>query len=220
MVMDENQLITIVVDHRERGSGILQSLVDNGVTAKEETLKSGDYLINNEVLLERKTKDDFSQSLIQNRLFVQCANMKRTIYRPVFLIEGNPYTTSHKVSREAIKGALLSVSVTWHIPIIYSSGCEETVQLLIQVAMQNLKGKVNYPRSGYKPKTLSKQYLYFIQGIPSVGPQMAQRLIEYFATLPRLVSATVDELQNVPGIGKQKALQIEEFLNGPRFNSK
>ena len=209
----EDQSIFIVTDYRENASGIPQRLIDNGVVVNMKVLKSGDYLINDQVLVERKTKDDFSLSLIQNRLFAQCAQMRKTSYHPLFLIEGNPYKTIHKMDRQAIKGALLSVSVAWHIPIIYSSGPDESAQMLIMVARQNLKENVLLPIKRYKPKVLKKQNLYFLQGLPTVGPQMAQNLLRYFGTVDCVLSASNDELQKVSGIGKDRAVRIKMFLS-------
>jgi len=217
--MNESQLIHIVVDHRERSSGILKGLAGKNVIVTVKTLKSGDYLINNLILVERKTKDDFALSLIQQRLFNQCANMMKTIYRPLFIIEGNPYKTIHEVNRESIKGALLSIAVAWHIPVVYSSGLQETVNLLIQIAVHNLQAKVNHIRPGYKPKTIVKQNLYFLQGIPSVGPQLAHKLLLFFGSIQRVLSATSDELQNVSGVGKERALKIRAFLSDSQLKT-
>ncbi|MBI9060357.1 MAG: hypothetical protein JEZ14_00070 [Marinilabiliaceae bacterium] len=212
--MNENKIVTIIADHRERSSGIPQGLVESGVFTEVKTLISGDYLINNLIIVERKTKDDFSLSLIQQRLFKQCANMMKTIYRPLFIIEGNPYKTIHDVNRDSIKGALLSIAVTWNIPVVYSSGSSDTVNLLIQIAVHDLRSKVNYIRPGYKPKTFVKQNLYFLQGIPSVGPQLAHKLLHSFGSVHRVLSATSDELQNISGVGKARALKIRAFLSG------
>jgi len=212
--MNEKQLIHIAVDHRERRSGILERLAEKNANVTIKTMKSGDYLINNLTLVERKTKDDFALSLIQQRLFNQCAKIVKTIYQPLLIIEGNPYKTIHEVNRESIRGALLSIAVAWHIPVIYSSGLQETANLLIQIATHNIQVKVNHIRPGYKPKTIVKQNLYFLQGIPSVGPQLAHKLLLSFGSVQGVLSATADELQNVSGVGKQRALKIRSFLSG------
>jgi Fanconi anemia group M protein len=93
--------IKISADYREGQSGIPDLLIEKGVDISIDELPAGDYLINENILVERKTKDDFVLSLINNRLF----------------IEGNPYKTTYNISYQAVKGALLSISLIWQIPV-------------------------------------------------------------------------------------------------------
>ena len=159
----QNKNIKIIADHRENPSGIPQILLESGIELTINTLKTGDYLINNQIIIERKTKEDFILSLMQNRLFKQCANIKKTNYHQILLIEGNPYKTKHDISRNAIKGALLSISLAWQIPIIFSSNKIDTAQMLIMAAKQNLQENYIFQRTGYKPKTNRKKQLYFLE---------------------------------------------------------
>ena len=207
---DEN--IEIIADYRENVSGIPQKLLELGIKTTVQVLTKGDYLINNQILVERKTKEDFVLSLMQNRLFKQCANLKKANNYPLLLIEGNPYKTKHDISREAIRGTLLSVSLSWQIPIVYSLNTNETAQMLIHAAKQNLQEKFMFQRTGYKPKTMIKKQLYFLQGLPSVGGKIAIELLKQFGTIEKIISATEKELQNVGGIGKGKATKIRNFI--------
>ena len=193
--IDKN--ITIIADFRENASGIPQILLELGINIKVKVLKRGDYILNNEIIVERKTKEDFVLSLMQNRLFKQCANMKKANLHQFLLIEGNPYKTKHDISRKAIRGALLSISVSWQIPIVYSSNINETAQILILAARQNLQEKFMFQRTGYKPKTTIKRQLYFLQGLPSVGPKIAHELLKEFGTIEKIISAPEKALQNV-----------------------
>lgn len=51
-------------------------------------LATGDFLIDNEVLIERKSVDNFAASLIDGRLFRQVARLAHSGYRSLLLIEG------------------------------------------------------------------------------------------------------------------------------------
>ncbi|WP_430812428.1 MULTISPECIES: ERCC4 domain-containing protein [unclassified Carboxylicivirga] len=70
---------------------------------KLQTLSKGDYLIGEHLLIQRKTKDDFTLSIIKNRLFAQCRKIKNSEYNCLLLIEGNPYQSTHNISRKAVK---------------------------------------------------------------------------------------------------------------------
>ena len=204
--------ITIQADYRENPSRIPQLLSELGAEVEVKTLKQGDYIINEQIIVERKTKNDFVLSLMQNRLFSQCARLKKSIYHPTLLIEGNPYTCDYDISRQAIKGALLSVSISWQVPVIFSSGPADSAQSLMMAAGQNLKEHLMLFRTATKPKTVARQQLYFLKGLPLVGAKTAQALIAHFGSIEKIMQAGEDELQRVEGIGKDKARRIREFI--------
>ncbi|MCF8374601.1 MAG: hypothetical protein K9H64_23485 [Bacteroidales bacterium] len=211
--MDANyNKITIQADYREMPSQIPQLLSELGAQVEVKTLKRGDYILNEQIIVERKSKSDFVQSLVQNRLFAQCAMLKKTNYHPTLLIEGNPYTSGHDISRQAVKGALLSVSLSWQIPIIFSSDAPDSAQTLIMAAEQNLRDHLILFRTATKPKTRSKQQIYFLKGLPLVGAKTAQALINHFGSIERIMLADEVELQEVEGIGKDKAAKIRRFI--------
>jgi len=204
--------IRIVADYREKASGIPVLLKNRGVDVELSTLVSGDYYINGKITVERKTKEDFVQSLLANRLFVQCQKMKRYNEYPLLIIEGNPYTTQHKINIQAIKGAILSVSVAWQIPVLMTDHKEETADVLIMAGQQTALAKVAVVRSGYKPKRISSRKLWFIQGLPAIGSVLALRLLERYKSIERIINLTQDELLQIEGIGKRKAIQIFDFI--------
>ena len=99
-------LISIQADHRENPSGIPELLAGNaGVSLIVSALPAGDYIINGTIGIERKSAEDFVQSIIANRLFDQIARLKRSAPRPLLIVEGNPYMTAHKIQDCAIRGA-------------------------------------------------------------------------------------------------------------------
>lgn len=60
-------LISIQADHRENPSGIPELLAENtGVSLLISCLPAGDYIINSVIGVERKSSEDFVQSIIIN----------------------------------------------------------------------------------------------------------------------------------------------------------
>ncbi len=112
--------ILIIADDREQASGIPQLLVEKGINIHLSRLETGDYIINNQIIIERKSAADFIQSLLSGRLFSQCSRLVRMGMQPLILLEGNLFETDHQIDRKALKGALLSVSASWRIPVIHS----------------------------------------------------------------------------------------------------
>jgi len=211
--------IDILVDYREANSEIPGLLELHGAQIKLCHLKTGDYIINGELILERKTKNDFAMSIIQGRLFKQCANMQKCNYRPLLLIEGNPYNTRHDINKQAIKGVLVSMAACWHIPVVFSSNPLDTAKTIIMTGQQLLKEKQFYTYRNPKPKAPHKQALFFLQGIPNIGPSIANDLLKKFGNLENVILATEDELLQVKGLGKGKVLKMRKFL-GQDFKQK
>jgi Fanconi anemia group M protein len=204
----------ITCDFRENNSGIPKLLADNKVNISFSSLTAGDYIINDQIIVERKTAEDFIQSIMDNRLFEQCSKLKKDSRRVLILMEGNPYKTEHKIEMRAVKGAILSILTAWQIPVIYSQNIETSIELLLMLGTQSLKESV-YLRTykGYKAKKIKSQRLKFLQGIPSTGPAIAGRLIENFGNIKSIVNASVDELRKIKGIGKKKAKRIVDFFS-------
>ena len=104
--------------------------------------------------------------------------------------------------------------VTWQIPVMYSRSKEDTAKILLDLEKQS-KFKSEYVRlrKGIKPKRMKNQSLYFLQGLPAVGPQLAGRLILHFGNIKTVMNSDVDDLRKVEGIGKTKAEKIVKFIS-------
>ena len=209
--------ITIRADNREKSSGIPKLLVDNNIDIQMAQLSIGDYLINDDIVIERKTKEDFVQSLIDGRLFTQCAGLRKTAMIPLMIVEGNPYKTHHDIKPEAIKGALLSISLSWQIPVIRSTGKEDTARLMIMAAKQGIHYPLFVRKKGKKPKKEQNQQHYFIQNLPGVGPVLAHKLLAHFNSIEQIILADIKNLAEVDGIGKIKADKLFKFFKAKRF---
>ena len=79
----------IVVDERERKSGIPDLLRQAGATIDFAQLNVGDYIVSPETAVERKTIQDLLNSIFDGRLFVQCSQLNEYYVKPVLIVEGN-----------------------------------------------------------------------------------------------------------------------------------
>ena len=75
----------IVVDKRERNSGIPELLKQSGVFVDFATLKVGDYIVFNNVVIERKTVPDLLSSFYDGRLFIQCSQLVKHFSSPLLI---------------------------------------------------------------------------------------------------------------------------------------
>jgi ERCC4-type nuclease len=207
-----NLHIRIVADDRERKSVVIESLLETkNVEVDIRRLSIGDYQIGERVIIERKTLKDFAISIIDGRLFKQMIYLANSKSQGALILEG---TTGDLVetgiSNEAMQGALITVSLTLGIPVLRSKTPAETAKLMVFIARQ-IKSITNggVQRHGYQPKGLRCRQRYILQGLPKVGRERADRLLDRFGSVAAVVAAGIDDLQTVDGIGKKIAETIK-----------
>ncbi len=205
----------IWVDYRERNSGVIRELKKNHLEHEIRSLAIGDYVVDNQIFIERKASQDFVNSLHSGRLFKQVAMLKKFGRKQLLIVEGPPLTSIRGLKPEMIRGALVSLAVAWQLPVLYSRGPGETVLLLKRIHEQFCKRPAPPPVSlfkGRKPagkETFKRQVL---EALPSVGPKMARELLREFGTLDKIFGASEDELLLVKGIGRGKVKKIKDIL--------
>jgi len=183
----------------------------------ESRLPLGDYWLGSGIIVERKTLDDFALSIIDGRLFRQIQRIKQRAETAVLILEGNPaQPLSVDMHPHAFKGGLLSVALDWEMPVVFSETAEDTALMLwlMQEKHGPLAKSVSI-RPGRKPKRLNARQLYVLQGLPSVGPTVAGRLLAHFGTIERVINASVDQLIEVAGVGNKTADKIREVVSAP-----
>ena len=58
-----------------------------------------------------------------------------------------------------------------------------------------------------------KRPVFLIEGLPGVGVKRARQLLAHFGNVRAVIQASIEELQEVDGIGKQIAQTIYEILS-------
>ncbi len=208
--------IVVYVDNRELRSGVPKHLKELGAEIDVRTLDVADYVVSEEVGIERKSANDFIQSIIDGRLFDQVERLKRAYEKPVIIIEGELYGIRN-VHPNAIRGAIAAVTLDWGVPILFSSGTEETAQFIYLMAKreQEERKKEVRLRSEKKALTLAERQRLIVEGLPNVSATLAKRLLKHFGNVERVFTATEEELQEVEGIGPKKAREIRRVITAP-----
>ena len=151
--------VRITADHTERACGIPEQLASSPfVDLRFKKLPIGDYIIDERVVIERKSGTDFPRSITDNRLFRQASRLAASRYRSAVILEGPVEDALAGVSREAIQGALISLTLIFDIPVLRSTNKAETARLLIFAAKQlgdlDRQSRPFHPR---QPKTTKGQ---------------------------------------------------------------
>ncbi len=211
----------VLADDREYKSKVpgLLGKIENTIVTKAH-LPVGDYLVNDYLLIERKTLTDLAASIKSGRLFAQMFQLAQSGKKCVLLLEGTASDLMNSgMRREAIQGALIHITLRLEIPMLRAKDAEESARIIRYTAKQleqpaYKKTKVKRYRS-VKLKSKQKKQLYLLQGLPGVGPERAHALLERFGSVENIVQASEKELQTVPGIGQYVARQIRWILEEP-----
>jgi len=211
-MLKNNLPIHIIADDRECKSDVIASLLQiEDVDVNIRRLSMGDYQIDNRLTVERKTLKDFAISIIDSRLFKQMIRLANSNSNSVLILEGTVNGAIEiGVTREAMQGALITVSLILGIPVLRSKDPSETARLMVYIARQiESIARGSLQRHGYRPKNKRKRQLFILQGLPRIGPERAGRLLDKFGSVEAAISACSSELQSVDGIGKSIADKIK-----------
>ena len=203
----------VVVDDREPSEAVLAALQRRErVRVQVERLPVGDYRVDDALLFERKTLPDLVSSIKDGRLFAQGLRLANTPppLRGALILEGTSQDLAEcRMRREAIQGALITLTLFLGLPLLRSMDPEETANLILFAARQGRTfASGALPRKGKRPRGKQRVQSRILQGLPGIGPERARRLLERFGTIEAVIAAPAEDLASVPGIGQGTAEAI------------
>ena len=207
----------IVVDSREPDT-MAALLVGMGMKVEKRTITPGDYIVAEGWAVERKTVNDFINSLFQGRLLEQLRRLKETYPKPVLLLEGNiALGLEGRRNPRSFWGALMMIELELCIPVLVTMNLRQSADALYTLAKRLQKKSESRFSLRHKPKMLSdrERQIFTVEGFPNVGDELAVRLLKKFKTVRKVSQASKIELEKVEGIGSRKASRIIQLLDMP-----
>jgi len=203
--------VKIFADNRE--NGVVISELERLCNVEKKNLPVGDYICSDRVVVERKSESDFASSIMDGRLFSQMKELC-AYEKPVLLLERNGQNIS-RIHPNAIRGALASLALDFSVPIIFSQSYIDTAGIIFQIAKRE---QVDEKRTlSIRPKagitSMENHQEFLVAGLPNVSTVLAKRLLCHFKTPKKIFSASEKEMQEIDGIGDEKAKKIVEMLN-------
>lgn len=206
--------LRIVVDERERKSGIPDLLDAVGMNMEVRTLPVGDYIVRPETAVERKSIRDLLSSIFDGRLFDQCQRLREHYQHPVIVMEGNVDEIDEIAENPMVLyGALSSVALEYRIPVIPTPSAMHTAKLLISLCFK--KDHMSGPllKKIKKHTDPRRQQLSVLASLPGVGDKLAVRMLERFGTPADALAASSSDIAKIPGMGASRAQKIRSMLD-------
>lgn len=204
--------LRIIIDERERKSGIPDLLKSIGLKTEVKVLPIGDYIVAPETVVERKSIHDLMSSIFDGRLFDQCTRLKEYFQFPVILMEGNVDDIEEIADNPLVfYGAVATVAIDFKIPIIPTPSASHTAKLLVSMCSRKDTPQGPYLKKIRKSNDLQRQQLLTLSSLPGIGEKTAVRLLEKFGSPLKALNATTSELSKA-GLGEARAKRVKKML--------
>lgn len=218
--MNINEL-RMIIDERERKSGIPDLLRAVGVKVELRNLPVGDYIVAPETVVERKTVHDLISSVFDGRLFDQCNRLKEHFEHPTILMEGSLDKIEEIVENPLVfYGAISAIVLDYKIPIIPTPSASHSAKLLISMCARQATSKGPFLKKIKKSDDLQKQQLSVLCSLPGVGEKLATRMLERFGSPSKTLNTSFTELSKIKGLGESRALKIRKMLDAESKHKK
>lgn len=207
-------MVKIYVDAREIPSGIPDALRGLGAEVETGNLETGDYVVRNDIVVERKSAIDFVQSIFDQRFLNQAAKMKLSFKTVIFLVEGDIYATRSKIKPEALDGAISYLVVIMGCTVLYYKSAGRAAGIIYRFGVHAQEG-LGYDVAFRKGKVApgKAQALFTIEGLTGAGPVTSKKLLNQFRSVFKVINASEAELKQVNGIGTTKAQRMYEGIH-------
>ena len=207
-------MANVNVDYRERD--LLQILESGNFEYTRSNLPVGDVHIsknNNHILIERKTLDDYSSSIVDGRYNDQKSRLLESGAQIVYIIEGMS-KNNHGVPLSTLYSAIYSSQVRDNIVVLRSLNIEDTVKYVEMLVHKIDMSKECQTLKVFKKSQHSNVYIEMLCCIPGVSITIANNIANTFPTIDNLINhiKDVNSITCVSKIGTKLSVKIINYL--------
>ena len=197
----------VLVDNRE-DKHVFEILDQFNIKYEKKQLPVGDYVYG-QVVVERKTIEDFVGSVYNGHLKTQIAKMIDNYKKSFVLVSGTPRGLLDDSHINPILGFVGSIVGRYNIPIIFLDNDYD----LLYCAMKIFEKHENYKplEPVVRKPSIKDVRIGQVACIPGVGKEKATRIIKKYKTIYNLIVWEKD-LETIEGIGPKIAKNIRKYL--------
>jgi len=199
----------IVCDNRETASPVVRTLSLMGVTLRLEQLEVADYVISERAGIERKSAQDFNDSIKDGRLFKELRDLSKNFERAILILEGDPFLNSN-INDNALYGAISSIILNLGVNVYKTRDPRESAMFLFQLAKKEQSKAKSQMKLRFEKAPIESSRLleYIVSGIPGVNSLRAKNLLSEFKTLQNLFNSDITDMTKIENIGKKIAQEV------------
>ena len=210
----EDEIVSVLADHREKNNRIVKELIDIGISVKTGQLVSADYLVSGRVGVELKKVPDFVASIIDGRLLEQVRDLRQNFDKAVVIIEGEEDIYAiRKVHANAIRGMLASIVLDFGVPVLYTKNPKDTAALLAVMAKREQNKERDVSVHDKKPHTTKEQQEFLVSSFPYIGLNTARLLLNNFGSVKNVVNASKEDMTMIKGVGPKTAERLTTLFD-------
>lgn len=216
----------IWVDNRENRSIVPDRLEKMGVEIRFKNLDVADYIVQGliEIPVERKQVNDYVASLTSGRLNNELYKMSYNYPYSLLIVEGfvDEVLLFRKIKRQnyfsSLVGSFIKTSQDGKggiVHLITVSTPFDTALVLkyLDKKVSSEEEMVRLPKAEKIKIPDEKRLTYIVASLPDIGEVKAEKLLEKFGNLRKLINASPNELREVEGIGKKTAEKLYKLFN-------
>jgi DNA excision repair protein ERCC-4 len=206
----------VVVDERERQSGVPDALSKLNVRVYFSRLHVADYVLSPEIAVERKALRDFVSSVYDGRLFVQASALAQAYRKPYLIVEGDIKQLGELTRNlNSYYGAIASVTLAHDLRVMHTADHGQTASAIAALARMSRTRSLPAGSFAAPPKGNDepRQQLYLISALPGVGTKLAKRMLSRFGTPRKVMNLTESQFAMVQGLGPKRAARIAHMLD-------
>ncbi|MEO0282099.1 MAG: ERCC4 domain-containing protein [candidate division WOR-3 bacterium] len=204
--------IFVLADDRESKSNVCFYLKEFGANVSFKRLEVGDFLVSDNICIERKSSNDFINSIIDGRLFEQAENIKNNFKKGIIMIEGN--NADGRITENALKASIATVIVKYDLDVLRTENEKETARMIYYIAKKEQEqGKSVVIKGKRKGKQIDELQLQLLCSLPGISNGLSKKITEKFSNIKEFVNADQDEIRKIKGLGKTNAKKIYDIFN-------
>jgi ERCC4-type nuclease len=223
----------LIIDSRENSdfsSEVIRKANRINIANKKEFLEVGDYVIG-DACFEAKSAQDFLQSIMNKRMWLQVDNMDKNYNNNFVVIYGTEEQALAKVmkymktdtnqSRQQLKnrlklqfkGAIGRLRLDYGMNVIWRDTLEDAAEELVTLAkMIPVKREIIRP-SILKRVATDDVRVDMLTTIKGISAKKAEELLEEYGCIMEIGCCKTSEITTIKGIGKTVADRILNVLN-------
>ncbi|XP_049986758.1 Fanconi anemia group M protein [Alexandromys fortis] len=213
----EGNRACILVDSREITSGleVISSLrTVHGLQVEVCPLNGCDYIVSNRMAVERKSQAEMLSNSSKNKFIEQMQRLQGMFQRICVIVEKDREKAgdiSRMFRRTKCYDSLLTALVGAGIRILFSSGQEETADLLKELSLVEQRKNVGI----HVPAVLNPgkcEALQFYLSIPGISYITALNMCHRMSSVKKMANSSPEEISTCAQVTHQKAEEIYRYI--------